>query len=82
VNDETAADGDLGFEARPRKSGDVEVLHHGRQASVLRGAAAADLLARLATLDAAGGQHLMARITGNYRRGNERTARDHARHRP
>jgi hypothetical protein len=67
-----------GFTYRERKSGDVELLHHGRPAGVLRGAAAAKFL-----LDVQDGdpQELMARLTGNYKHGNERAARDHPRNR-
>ena len=55
---------------------DVVIRHHGITATVLRGARAQDFLAEAAIGDA---QLLMARITGNYRRGNERTARKHPR---
>lgn len=55
---------------------DVILLHHGRPAATLRGARAADFLTRVETEDA---QLLMARLTGNYRRGNERTAAQHPR---
>ncbi|MEV0901918.1 hypothetical protein [Actinoplanes sp. NPDC049802] len=67
-----------GFTFRVRKNGDVEVLHHGRPATVLRGASATRFLTDVETGDA---QELMARVTGNYRHGNERTARDHPRNR-
>ena len=68
-----------GFTYRVRKNGDVELLHHARPAGVLRGAAATRFLT-----DVAGGdpQELMARITGNYKHGNERTAKQHPRNRP
>ena len=58
-----------GFEYVVRKSGDVVITHHGREASVLRGKAAAQFLARIATGDP---QQLMARATGHYKHGNER----------
>ncbi|WBB53569.1 hypothetical protein [Verrucosispora sp. WMMD573] len=67
-----------GFTYRLRKNGDVELLHHGRQAGVLRGAAAARFLIDVNTEDP---QELMARITGNYKHGNERTAKKHPRNR-
>lgn len=67
-----------GFTYRLRKNGDVEVLHHGRPATVLRGAAAARFLV---DVDDGDPQELMARVTGNYRHGNERTARNHPRNR-
>ena len=66
------------FEWSRRKNGDVVISHHGRVAATLRGRRAADFLA-----DAVDGddQELMARLTGNYKRGNEREARDHPRNR-
>jgi hypothetical protein len=72
---------DLGFTYRARLDGTVEILHHGRLASTLRGRDAADFLARVAGASPAGGQQLMARVTGNYRRGNERRASTHPRNR-
>ena len=65
-----------GFEYRVRKDGDVVIHHHGRQATVLRGTAAARFLADVERRDP---QEVMARATGNYRRGNERTAPAHPR---
>lgn len=73
--------GDLGFSHRTRKGGKVEVLHRGRLAATLRGAVALDFLAEMESRGHAEGQQLMARLTGNYKRGNERTARNHPRNR-
>jgi hypothetical protein len=70
-----------GFAWRARKDGDVEVLHHGRIAATLRGREAARFVAGVAVLDPGDAQRLMARITGNYRRGNERAAAKHPRNR-
>ena len=67
-----------GFTYRLRKNGDVELLHHGHAATVLRGTAAARFLIDVDDDDP---QELMARLTGNYRHGNERTARNHPRNR-
>ncbi|GID60350.1 hypothetical protein [Actinoplanes couchii] len=67
-----------GFTYRLRKNGDVELLHHDRPAGVLRGAAATRFLTDVETGDP---QELVARVTGNYRHGNERTARNHPRNR-
>ena len=64
------------YEAR---GGEVVVTHHGRRATVLRGAAAARFLADVDDGDTSADQELMARVTGNYRRGNERTAKNHPR---
>jgi hypothetical protein len=55
---------------------EVRITHHGRPATTLRGRAAADFLDEVTRVDA---QRLMARVTGNYRRGNERVARAHPR---
>jgi hypothetical protein len=74
-------DGDLGFSVRTRKGGEVELLHHGRLATTLRGAVALDFLTELESCTPAAAQQLMARLTGNYKRGNERTARNHPRNR-
>ncbi|MFD8937522.1 hypothetical protein ACFV0R_20110 [Streptomyces sp. NPDC059578] len=65
-----------GFVFEERGDGAVEIRHHGRSATVLRGARAARFLQEAATGDQ---QRVMARWTGNYRRGNERTARQHPR---
>jgi hypothetical protein len=72
---------DLGFSVRRLKNGAVEILHQGRRASTLRGADALDFLAEVEAGDAAAAQQLMARITGNYKRGNERLASEHPRNR-
>ena len=55
---------------------DVVIRHHGRRAATLRGAAARTFLTDVEIEDP---QQLMARLTGNYKRGNERTARNHPR---
>jgi hypothetical protein len=60
------------------RGGEVVISHHGVRATVLRGARAADFLVDVRAQDP---QELMARLTGNYRRGNERTARNHPRNR-
>ncbi len=56
--------------------GEVVITHHGRRATTLRGAAAERFLAEVEDGDA---QALMARLTGNYKRGNERAAGAHPR---
>lgn len=77
----TAPAADLGFTYVVRKSGEVELRHHGRPAGTLRNHDAEDFRARAAALDEAALQQLMARLTGNYRRGNERQAASHLRRR-
>lgn len=65
-----------GFEWTRRKNGDVVITHRGRNAATLRGAKAAEFLDDVGDYQ---DQELMARLTGNYRRGNERDARNHPR---
>jgi hypothetical protein len=72
---------DLGFKYRRRKNGDVEVVHHGRVAATLRGTDAQDFLSEASDPASADTQQLMARVTGNYKRGNERLASQHQRNR-
>lgn len=72
---------DLGFTWRVRKNGDIEILHRGRLASTLRGAEAEDFRQEAGDEGSAEAQQLMARITGNYKRGNERVAGEHPRNR-
>jgi hypothetical protein len=55
---------------------EVIILHRGRPATTLRGATASRFLADVEDGDP---QELMARLTGNYKHGNERTAQDHPR---
>jgi hypothetical protein len=72
---------DLGFSYRVRKTREVELLHHGRVASTLRGAQADDFLGEVQGASHEDAQQLMARLTGNYKRGNERLAAQHPRNR-
>jgi hypothetical protein len=65
-----------GFEYAVHADGSVRILHRGRVATTLRGARAAEFLAEVERDDPA---QVMARWTGNYRHGNERTARNHPR---
>jgi hypothetical protein len=70
-----------GFACTVRASGDVVLTHRGRAAGILRGAAAEAFRAEIEGADQTQAQHIMARYTGNYRRGNERAARRHPRNR-
>jgi hypothetical protein len=72
---------DLGFTYRVRKNGEVEIFHRGRLASTLRGKDAEDFKHDVQDGACAESQQLMARITGNYKRGNERAASQHPRNR-
>ncbi|MCU0303563.1 MAG: hypothetical protein MUC56_05860 [Thermoanaerobaculales bacterium] len=61
------------FSYRTGKDGEVFISWRGRRAAVLGGRRAASFLARVAGLDAAGQQLAMAKVTGNFKRGNERS---------
>lgn len=69
---------DLGFSYQVRKSGEVVISRDGRPVTSLRGAAAQRFLADVTRADP---QQVMARRTGNYRRGNEGQAARHPRNR-
>ncbi|MGW3248562.1 hypothetical protein [Streptomyces sp. NPDC001070] len=65
-----------GFACRQRGDGTVVITHGAHTAAVLRGDRAEQFLAEVGRGDA---QLVMARWTGNYKRGNERAARTHPR---
>jgi hypothetical protein len=60
------------FDHQVTASGQVRISRGGRVVVTVAGRAAGKLAARLATADEVATQHLLARATGNYRRGNER----------
>ena len=60
------------FAYQETAAGAVMITWRGRQVAVLNGDRAQSFLQRVATLDAASRQQVMARVTGNFKRGNER----------
>jgi hypothetical protein len=76
------ANADLGFDFEVRQSGEVAIFHRHRLAAILRGQAAQQFVVQANELSDAALQQVMARVTGNYKRGNERTAADHPRNHP
>ena len=76
------ANADLGFDFEVRQNGEVAIFHRHRLAAILRGQAAQQFVTQANELSDAALQQVMARVTGNYKRGNERTAADHPRNRP
>ncbi|MEU1082667.1 hypothetical protein ABZ368_21015 [Streptomyces sp. NPDC005908] len=68
-----------GFAYESHAGTTVHITHHGRHATTLQGDRAARFLGEVT--GAADPQLVMARWTGNYKRGNERTARNHPRNR-
>jgi hypothetical protein len=67
-----------GFAYDVQRGGEVVITHHGKRATMLRGARAQEFVDEVEGGDA---QQVMARWTGNYKRGNERAARQHPRNR-
>ena len=59
-----------GFEVQQSRDS-LRIYHHGRLATTLRGREALRISDKLAQLDEACQQALLARVTGNYKRGNE-----------
>lgn len=64
--------GDRPFRWVQRADGTVVILYHDAPVTVLRGQRAARFTERAASADDPAVQQLMARATGNFRRGNER----------
>lgn len=60
------------FSYREGGGGRVFISWQGRQVTALKGARAAAFLERVEGLDPHGQQLVMARFTGNFKRGNER----------
>ncbi len=65
---------DGAFDYQERKGGTVVISHNGRPVTTLRGAQAAKFARRVEPLEGREAQLLMARVTGNFKRGNERQA--------
>jgi hypothetical protein len=63
------------FDHRLTADGRVLISRGGRQVATVAGSAATRLTAALAVADERARQHLLARATGNYRRGPESTPR-------
>jgi hypothetical protein len=60
------------FSYQARADGSILVRYHAAPVTVLRGRAAERFATRIASADAGAAQQLMARVTGNFKRGNER----------
>jgi hypothetical protein len=63
---------DLGFTYRATADGRVFVSWRGKVIKTLKGAEAQTFLARVDGADAEATQLVMAKVTGNFKRGNER----------
>ena len=60
------------FSFQARADGSIVIRYHAAPVTLLRGKTAARFMTRVSSADAAGAQQLMARATGNFKRGNER----------
>ena len=69
---------DLGFSAKTQGK-EIVIFHNGKKATTLRGTAAAEFKDDLNQLSFSELQQIMARLTGNYKHGNERAAKNHPR---
>ena len=65
-----------GFDWSELPDGSIRITHHGKPATTLRGGRASEFLRDVEDDDP---QELMARLTGNYKRGNERMGKNHPR---
>ena len=63
---------DRPFSCAARADGSIVIRYRAAPVTILRGKAAERFASRLDDADAAGAQQLMARATGNFRRGTER----------
>ncbi len=72
---------DLDFTFRVSKSGEVYISRNGKEITILRSLTAQAFLEDVAGATLVEEQQLMARITGNYKHGNERLAAQHPRKR-
>ncbi len=60
------------FTYRASKDGKVFISWHGKQVIILKDKQARDFLSKVEGLDEREAQMVMAKITGNFKRGNER----------
>ena len=67
--------GDLGLRYAVRKGGEVAIIREGRSVGTLRGRQAERFLAEAEGADPDAVQQRLARLTGNYKRGNERAGK-------
>ena len=67
------------FSFATRADGTIVILYGSAPVTLLRGRSAERFAARMASADAAAAQLLMARATGNFKRGNERDGKRAAR---
>jgi hypothetical protein len=68
-------DGDLNFRFAENKAGDMDIWHHGKLVTHFKAARAQKVLIQLEVKSFVQQQLLLARLTGNYKRGNEKLSK-------
>ena len=63
------------FSYSSSKDNKVFIFWHGKQVMVLKGTDGDKFLQRMTSADAKEAQQIMAKVTGNFKRGNERRLR-------
>lgn len=71
---------DLGSSFEENRA-ELRILRNGKIVTILRGKQASEFVSKVSALSNHDQQQLMARVTGNYKRGNERLAKKHRKHR-
>lgn len=64
-----------GFDYQISKAGELTVTHFGRFATRMSANQASSVIQKLESANKEGQQQLLARLTGNYKRGNERSGK-------
>lgn len=64
------------FTYRVSKDNKIFISWHGKQVTILSGKESAKFLARISGANFQEAQLIMAKITGNFKRGNEKTAKN------
>lgn len=66
---------DLSFSYRQYKNGNVSVFYFDKEVTMLKGNEAQKFIVRIEGTSEIEAQMMMAKITGNFKRGNEREAK-------
>ena len=67
---------DKPFSYRQYKNGNVSVSYEGREVTILKGKNAQKFSSQIENANELEAQLIMAKITGNFKRGNERLAKE------
>ena len=67
---------DVSFSFRQFKNGAISISYEGKEITILKGKSAANFLAGIENTSEMDEQMAMAKVTGNFKRGNERQAKE------